>query len=347
MTKIPSDDVLESLIRIGNRKKYKEIHRMNGLIGNRNSGRIWLMKVLLKSVGETWCRGVHTLPVRLMILQWSREHTWNQVPVSTVYLRTFRRIRIVKICLKTKKKNRASCRRRANAVMPRADNFGELIAADHKVLSEESESRNNHRYAVVVQDLATQWLQSYPCKTKTPQETHKNLMKFLEPTRKPKVIYTDISLEFGKFCEELSWSHCTSTPHRSETNGIAERAVRRIKEGTSVVLLQSGLDKEWWADSTECYCYLRNIQDLLSAGKTPYERWFGVPFNGLVIAFGAMVEYRPISAKDLSKLHQFGPKALQAREESGKETLWSQTLRNWKRWTHQNSTPEGSMQRKC
>ena len=79
---------------------------------------------------------------------------------------------------------------------------------------------------------------------------------FLEPTRKPKVIHTDNSLECGKYCEELSWNHCTSTPHRSETNGIAERAVRRVKEGTSAVLLQSGLDIEWWADSMECYCYL-------------------------------------------------------------------------------------------
>ena len=105
------------------------------------------------------------------------------------------------------------------------------------MLSEGSESRNNHRCAVVVQDLATQWLQSYPCKTKTSQETQKSLMKFLEPRRKPKVIYTDNSLEFGKSCEELFWNHCTSTPHRSETNGIAERAVRRVKEGTYAVLL--------------------------------------------------------------------------------------------------------------
>ena len=92
-------------------------------------------------------------------------------------------------------------------------------------------------------------------------------MKFLEPTRKPKVIYTDNSLEFGKSCEELSWNHCTSTPHRSETNGNAERAVRRVKEWTSAVLLQPGLGNEWWADSLECFCYLRNIQDLLSGGK--------------------------------------------------------------------------------
>ena len=87
-------------------------------------------------------------------------------------------------------------------------------------------------------------------------------------------------------------------------------AVRRVKEGTSAVLLQSGLDNEWWADAMECYCYLRNIQDLLSDGKTPYDRRFGMPFSGPVIPFGVTVEYHPISAKDLSRLHQFGPKVL-------------------------------------
>ena len=78
-----------------------------------------------------------------------------------------------------------------------AENFGDLITADHKVLSEGCESRNNHRYAVVVQDLATQWIQSYPCKTKTSQETQRSLQKFLEPIRKPIVIYTDNFLEFA------------------------------------------------------------------------------------------------------------------------------------------------------
>ena len=128
-----------------------------------------------------------------------------------------------------------------------------------------------------------------------------------------------------------------------------------MKEGTSAVLLQSGLGNEWWADSMECYTCLRNIQDLLSDGKTPCERRLGVPLDGPVIPFGAMVEYHPICAKDLSTLHQFGPKVLPGTflgyvlhaGESGKETFWSQTLKNWKRWTHQDSTPEGSMQRKC
>ena len=38
------------------------------------------------------------------------------------------------------------------------------MTAGHKILDEDSESRNNHRYPVVVQDLTTQWIQSYPCK---------------------------------------------------------------------------------------------------------------------------------------------------------------------------------------
>ena len=153
----------------------------------------------------------------------------------------FPKDRNCEICQRTKI-TRAPCRRRNGGAVPRAENFGDLITTDHKVLSDNCESRNNHRFAVVVQDLATQWIQSYPCKTKTSQETQRSLQKFLEPNRKPEVIYTDNSLEFGKACEDLSWNHCTSIPHRSETNGIAERAVRRVKEGTSAVLLQSGLN---------------------------------------------------------------------------------------------------------
>ena len=136
------------------------------------------------------------------------------------------------------------------------------------------------------------------------------MQKFLEPERNPKVINTDNSLKFGKVCEDLSWNHCTSTPHRSETNGIAERAVRRVKEGTSAVLLQSGLNESWWADSMECYTYLRNVTDLLSDGKTPHERRFGQPFKGPIIPFGSLVEYHPITAKDQSRIHQFGKKVL-------------------------------------
>ena len=240
-----------------------------------------------------------------------------------------------------------SFQKRTGDAVPQADNFGDLITADHKFLSAGCGSRNNHRYAVVVQDLTTQWIKSYPRKTKISQETQRSLQKFWEPDRKPKVIYTDNSLEFGKACEDLSWNHCASTPHRSETNGIAERAVRRVKEGTSAVLLQSGLDENWWADSMECYTNLRNVQDLLSDWKTPYERRFGKPFKGPIIPFGSLVEYYPISAKDQSRPYlcerpvktinlvrkcylEYSLDMHCMRREFGKEIFWSQTLRSWK-----------------
>ena len=35
----------------------------------------------------------------------------------------------------------------------------------------------------------------------------------------------------------------------------------------------------------ECNTYLRNVTDLLSDVKTPYERRFGEPFKGPVIPF--------------------------------------------------------------
>ena len=45
--------------------------------------------------------------------------------------------------------------------------------------------------------------------------------KFLESTSKSKVIGN--TLEFGKSCEDLTWNHCPSTSHRSDTNDITER----------------------------------------------------------------------------------------------------------------------------
>ena len=86
----------------------------------------------------------------------------------------FPKDRNCEICKRTKIR-RAPCRRRNGEAVPHAANFGDLITTDHKVLSDTCESRNNHRYPVVVQNLATQWIQAYPCKNKTSQETQRSL----------------------------------------------------------------------------------------------------------------------------------------------------------------------------
>ena len=155
----------------------------------------------------------HT-PVLLMKYLWSPHSRDVRIWVSTVFILTFLKTEIARSVSGPKLQGPHAQDAKAEPYLVQK-NFGDLITADHKVLSDNCESRNNHRYAVVVQDLATQWIQAYPCKNKTSQETQRSLQKFLEPERKPKVIYTDNSLEFGKACEDLSWNHCTSTPHRS------------------------------------------------------------------------------------------------------------------------------------
>ena len=64
----------------------------------------------------------------------------------------FLKHRNCEICHRTKI-TRALCRRRNGEAVLRAANVGDLITAEHKVLSDNCESRNNHRYAVLVQPL--------------------------------------------------------------------------------------------------------------------------------------------------------------------------------------------------
>ena len=45
-------------------------------------------------------------------------------------------------------------------------------------------------------------------------------------------------------------------------------------------------------------------------GRRPMKDVFGKPFEGPVIPFGSLVEYHPFTAKDQSRIHQFGKKVL-------------------------------------
>ena len=120
----------------------------------------------------------------------------------------FPKDRNCEICQRTKI-TRATCRRRNRGAVLRAENFGDLTTADHKVLSDNCESRNNHRYAIVVQDSATQWIQAYPCKTKTSQETQRSLQKFLEPDRKLKSFILTIPWNLAKLVKISPGIHHT------------------------------------------------------------------------------------------------------------------------------------------
>ena len=116
----------------------------------------------------------------------SRKEKWCRV--STVFIITSRRTEIATFTSEPKLQ-RLPCRKRTGTVVPRAENFGDLITADHKVLGEGCESRHNHRNAVVFHNHTRG-------KQKLLRQRTKCLRKFLEQTRKPKVIYTVSSQVF-------------------------------------------------------------------------------------------------------------------------------------------------------
>ena len=76
----------------------------------------------------------------------------------------------------------APCRKLTGVAVHRAENFGDLIAADHK---------SNHSMDAI---LSVQH--------KNFSGMARSLRNFFEPSEKPKVFYTENSLEFGKSFEE-------------------------------------------------------------------------------------------------------------------------------------------------
>ena len=120
--------------KMGNAKKYEKMYRMNCLIG------IWSMKTLQQQCfGKTQSTEVKTLPN-----QFPMEPRVKVEPCSgkhSVYTH-FPKHPNCDVCM-NKKTTRTSCRRRTGTIVPRAEYFGDLITADQKVLSEESESQKN------------------------------------------------------------------------------------------------------------------------------------------------------------------------------------------------------------
>ena len=78
----------------------------------------------------------------------------------------------------------------------------------------------------------------------------------------------------------------------------------------------------------ECYCCLRNVQDLLADGKTPNESRFGEPFKGPIILFGALVEYHLISVKNWNKRSSMWQEGITR----NLSWLWADRVGNLERW---------------
>ena len=133
----------------------------------------------------------------------------------------------------------------------------------------------------------------------------------------------------------------------------AKQELLRVEEGTSAVLLQSGLDENWWAGSMECLSFLRNVQDLVWWEDALWKTfWAAIQrTNHSVWFIGWVLPYfceRPgnnpsIWNESLTWI------VLRIRSLCGGNLEgWLLGCRHWrvgKRWTHQKSTLKDSMQK--
>ena len=100
----------------------------------------------------------------------------------------------------------------------------------------------------------------------------------------------------------------------ANSSSIRDKRHRResstqVKEGTSAILLQSGLDEKWWADSQRMFLLSAQRSRPLIREENSLQTALAETFCGPVFPFRSMIEYHPISAKFSASLHLFGKEA--------------------------------------
>ena len=163
----------------------------------------------------------------------------------------------------------------------------------------DSGPRHDQRNALIAQDGCSYWLQRYPSKRKDAAATASCLRRCLRSKSQEEFALT-FQVNSSKRVRTCN-GHDTNTCHRSETHGIAERVVRRVTEGATTTMVQSGF-LDWWDCAMECCSHLRNVRDKISQ----HARNIWCNQRQTLIPFRAWMSHIHISSKDESRLHPLG-----------------------------------------
>ncbi len=93
--------------------------------------------------------------------------------------------------------------------------------------------------AFVVGDRVTGWFEGFPLDGKTTEATLKAFRQFLGSEKVDRA-WTDNSQELIGALDALNITHDTSLQGRPQSNGRAERLVRRVMDGAKTLLLRAG-----------------------------------------------------------------------------------------------------------
>ena len=78
---------------------------------------------------------------------------------------------------------------------------------------------------------------------------------------------------FKEFCEQNGIIHEVTPSYSPESNEIAERKNKTLKEMTNAMLVSSGLSSNMWEEAILSTCHIQNKVSHKKTSKTPNELW--------------------------------------------------------------------------
>lgn len=163
----------------------------------------------------------------------------------------------------------------------RAKNILELVHTD--ICGPMSvKSYGNARYFVTFIDDATRYIVVVMLKSRSEvltefkkfqlrveKETGRKIIKLRSDNAKEYV-----SKEFNSYIESQGITRQLSVAHTPQQNGVPERANKTIVEMARVMLIQSNVPRELWAEAVNTAVFIRNrCPSRANNGFTPYELW--------------------------------------------------------------------------
>ena len=171
--------------------------------------------------------------------------------------------------------------------------FGQLVTADTIIANRDVDRGiNGETCALVILDVATDFIECHPMKKKTADAAYSAMDEFEGPNRVVMRFHSDNAPELIKAAKMIGWRHTRSTPGVHESNAIAESAVRRVLNGTRAILDGAGFEPKWWPYACRCYCFLHNTA--MRNGDSPWNKRHGKGhYSGVRVPFGSLVNYVP------------------------------------------------------